>query len=98
MTTATAPCLRSRSPRSRRNCASSTFSPVPRSFAEAPPLDRHYMTIASTSIAEALAARIQSLEPQADPAGRKSGERLLLDVAGLCVAARDAAYVRAALD
>jgi len=52
----------------------------------------------SVSIAEMLAARIAALEPQVDPASRRSGERLLLDVAGLCVAARRTRYVAAALD
>jgi len=52
----------------------------------------------SVSIAEMLAARIAALEPQVDPASRRSGERLLLDVAGLCVAARKTRYVAAALD
>ena len=49
------------------------------------------------SIAEQIAARLPTLEPQRDPAARALGERLLLDIAGLCVAARHADYVRAAI-
>ena len=49
------------------------------------------------SIAEQIAARLPTLEPQRDPVARALGERLLLDIAGLCVAARNADYVRAAI-
>ena len=50
------------------------------------------------AVAEQLALRLAGLEPQSEAATRAMGERLLVDVAGLCVAARTADYVRAALD
>ncbi len=48
------------------------------------------------SIAEQLAARLAALDPRALPQGvRDTCEALLLDVGGLCVAARASDYVRA---
>jgi 2-methylcitrate dehydratase PrpD len=57
------------------------------------------MTAASTapSIAQRLAGAITAARPEADPLAEAVGRRLLLDVAGLCVAARHEPYVRAAL-
>ena len=49
------------------------------------------------SIAQQIATRFAAAEPQRDPATRALGERLLLDIAGLCVAARGADYVQAAI-
>jgi 2-methylcitrate dehydratase PrpD len=50
------------------------------------------------SVAEAFAQRISPLEARDLPAAtRDTCQRLLLDVIGLCVAARDTDYVRAAL-
>ena len=49
------------------------------------------------SVAEQLALRLAALEPQVDSRSRTAAERLLLDVAGLCVAARNTDYVQAAL-
>ena len=50
-----------------------------------------------TTIAERLAAVIATCEPQRDPLARAVAQRLLLDIAGLCIAARHEPYVRAAL-
>jgi 2-methylcitrate dehydratase PrpD len=49
------------------------------------------------AIAEQLARAIVAASPEADAAARPVAERLLLDIAGLCVAARHEAYVKAAL-
>jgi 2-methylcitrate dehydratase PrpD len=50
-------------------------------------------------VAEALAAAVERGRGKALPAElRETCERLLVDVAGLCVAARDTAYVRAAVE
>ncbi len=50
------------------------------------------------SVAEALAERIGAIDAAAvPPAVRETCERLLIDVIGLCVAARDTDYVKAAL-
>ena len=49
-------------------------------------------------VAERLAALISLSEPQRAAGARTSGCRLLLDIAGLCVAARRQDYVRAVLD
>ena len=50
-------------------------------------------------IAEALAAAVTAARGRRMPAGvRETAERLLIDIAGLCVAARNETYVRAALD
>ncbi|MEO6408928.1 MAG: MmgE/PrpD family protein [Burkholderiaceae bacterium] len=51
-----------------------------------------------TTIAERLATVIERCEPQYDPQARRVAERLVLDIAGLCIAARNEPYVRAALD
>jgi len=49
-----------------------------------------------TAVAEALAQRVASLSPSSLPANVRSVvEALLIDVAGLCVAARETDYVRA---
>ena len=50
-----------------------------------------------TSVAEKLAQLIVGCEPATDAAARAVAERLVLDIAGLCVAARHEAYVEAAL-
>jgi 2-methylcitrate dehydratase PrpD len=50
-------------------------------------------------VAEALAGAITAARGRALPQGvRETAERLLIDIAGLCVAARNETYVRAALD
>lgn len=49
------------------------------------------------SIAERVAARVAALEPQGSPSCRRVAGLLLLDIAGLCVAARQEPYVAAAL-
>jgi len=50
------------------------------------------------SVSEALASRIAAADPAALPArAREVAEDLVLDVAGLCIAARETDYVRAAL-
>ena len=55
--------------------------------------------MAPGSIAETAAESIAALSPSAVPAAmRRLGEDLLLDVVGLCLAARGSDYVRAALD
>ena len=56
------------------------------------------MGTAAPSIAERLAAAIDGCDPGSDPQARPVAERLVLDIAGLCVAARHEPYVRAALD
>ncbi|HEY5898102.1 MAG TPA: MmgE/PrpD family protein, partial [Burkholderiales bacterium] len=50
----------------------------------------------NSSIAEQLAARLDAARANA-PAFRDTAQKLLLDVAGLCVAARNTDYVRAAI-
>ena len=50
-----------------------------------------------TTVAERLAAGIAISDPGADPRVRPMAERLVLDITGLCIAARHEAYVRAAL-
>ena len=53
----------------------------------------------STPVAEALAAGVaRARRDPLPPAVRETAERLLVDIAGLCVAARHADYVRAAID
>ena len=50
------------------------------------------------AVAEQLAARMVAVDPAGSPAAvRETCERLLIDVTGLCVAARDTDYVKAAL-
>lgn len=49
------------------------------------------------TVAERLARVIASCAPEAERLAREVGHRLMLDIAGLCVAARNEAYVRAAL-
>ena len=49
------------------------------------------------SVAEKLARVIATCSPQADPLAHGVARRLLLDITGLCVAARQQPYVRAAL-
>ena len=49
------------------------------------------------TVAEQLAAVIARCEPQTAPAAQTTAHRLLLDIAGLCVAARHEPYVLAAL-
>lgn len=49
------------------------------------------------TISERLARVIASAAPESDPASRAVAERMLLDIAGLCIAARDQSYVHAAL-
>ena len=56
------------------------------------------MSHAAVSIAERLAAAIDVCEPQRDALALPVAERLVLDIAGLCIAARAEPYVRAALD
>ncbi len=54
------------------------------------------MTPAPDSVAQSLAKKIAGLAPERLPAGvRERAEELLLDVAGLCLAARNSDYVRA---
>ena len=54
--------------------------------------------IMTPSVAEALAERIGAIDAAGvPPAVRETCERLLIDVIGLCVAARDTDYVKAAL-
>jgi 2-methylcitrate dehydratase PrpD len=56
------------------------------------------MAIAPQTVAESLAQRIAALDAaRLPPAVRETGERLLIDVIGLCVVARCTDYVRAAL-
>ncbi len=51
------------------------------------------------AIAEQLAARVDARRAQALPSGVQArAEEMLIDIAGLCVAARETNYVRAALD
>ncbi len=49
------------------------------------------------AVAERLARAITSSAPQREPHARDVARRLVLDIAGLCVAARHEAYVKAAL-
>lgn len=49
------------------------------------------------TISERLARVIATATPEADPASRAVADRMLLDIAGLCIAARHESYVRAAL-
>ena len=49
------------------------------------------------AVAETLARLIVSSAPEADPLALDVARRLVLDIAGLCVAARHEAYVKAAL-
>ena len=60
-------------------------------------MDREGMSAAI--VAEVLAAGVGKARAQGLPAAvRETCERLLIDIAGLCVAARNADYVRAAID
>ena len=52
---------------------------------------------AQSSVSQRLAQVIATCTPQADPLALEVGRRLLLDIAGLCVAARRETYVSAAL-
>src|SRR5258706_10749134 len=53
----------------------------------------------SFSIAQALAQAVERARASPLPPGvRDTAERLLVDIAGLCVAARGTDYVRAAID
>ncbi len=52
----------------------------------------------SISVSQQLAQRIVQARPQDDPQALNVARRLLLDIAGLCVAARGEPYVRAAVD
>lgn len=55
--------------------------------------------VTSSIVAEALARAVaRGREATLPPALRETCERLLIDIAGLCVAARNADYVRAALE
>ena len=49
------------------------------------------------SVAERIARLVQTCDPAADPQARAVARRLMLDIAGLCVAARAQSYVQAAL-
>jgi len=49
-------------------------------------------------IAERLAQLILASSPETDPGARAVADRLLLDISGLCIAAREALYVKAALN
>lgn len=53
--------------------------------------------VAAATIAERLTRAILAADPSPEGAGRKIADRMLLDIAGLCVAAREEAYVKAAL-
>ena len=55
------------------------------------------MTPDGLSIAERLARGIVACSPEADPRARGTAGRLVLDIAGNCVAARHEAYVQAAI-
>jgi hypothetical protein len=48
------------------------------------------------SVAESLAQTIGRCDPLADPRARPLARRLLLDIAGICIAARNEPYVKAA--
>ncbi|MEO7150670.1 MAG: MmgE/PrpD family protein [Burkholderiaceae bacterium] len=50
-----------------------------------------------STIAERLADVLARCAPQADPLARPVAERLVLDITGLCMAARHEPYVRAAI-
>jgi 2-methylcitrate dehydratase PrpD len=50
------------------------------------------------SVSEILAERISACMPGKEPEAREVGYRLLLDIAGLCFAARSQTYVKAALE
>jgi 2-methylcitrate dehydratase PrpD len=56
------------------------------------------MSTANPSIAQRLAQALVASTPEADPRALPVARRLLLDIAGICVAARHEPYVRAAID
>jgi 2-methylcitrate dehydratase PrpD len=49
------------------------------------------------SISQRLARGIVAANPQHEPGAREAGLRMVLDIAGICIAAREQPYVRAAL-
>ncbi len=51
----------------------------------------------SLTVSQRLAKGICSAEPQSGAAARATGDRLLMDIAGICLAARSESYVQAAL-
>lgn len=53
---------------------------------------------AEGSVSERLAGAIVTARPEIAPGTRATGAKLLLDIIGLCIAAREQPYVRAALD
>jgi 2-methylcitrate dehydratase PrpD len=54
-------------------------------------------TSSAASVAQRLAQVIVSATPEQDALGQQVGQRLLMDVAGICLAARHETYVKAAL-
>lgn len=60
--------------------------------------DSHPSRSPSSTISERLARGIMACAPEKDAAIRAVTNRLLLDISGLCLAARDQTYVKAALD
>jgi len=54
-------------------------------------------TSSAATVAQRLAQVIVSATPEQDALGKQVGQRLLMDVAGICLAARHETYVKAAL-
>jgi 2-methylcitrate dehydratase PrpD len=54
-------------------------------------------TPAGPTVAERLAREVLACDPGNNPAARRIADRLLLDISGLCIAAREQVYVKAAL-
>nr|MDP2191975.1 MmgE/PrpD family protein [Rhodoferax sp.] len=59
--------------------------------------DSNQSTGSSLSVSERLARGIMSCTPEKDAGTREVADRLLLDISGLCIAARNQSYVKAAL-
>ena len=60
--------------------------------------NRHPPDSNPLSVSGRLAAGIVACAPENDPGARAVADRMLLDISGLCIAARDASYVKAALE
>lgn len=59
--------------------------------------DSHSPSTPSRTISERLAQGIMACKPEGDAGVRAMADRLLLDIAGICIAAREETYVKAAL-
>ena len=60
-------------------------------------MSQHQDTQTGPTIAQQLAQGIVKAHPENDLLGQHVGQRLIMDVAGICIAARHEFYVKAAL-